>query len=93
MSTSLHLGANFKGPGMGLFPLVEKSGLSPQLPAIGSEEPYQTVVSPSILIKKREEEKEGRSKRETTLQTLGGASCACWGGRGKKSWVHQEGGK
>lgn len=38
---------------MGLFPCVEKSGLSLQLPTTGLEEPCQTAVSLSILIKKR----------------------------------------
>lgn len=48
---------------MGRFPLVEKSGPSPQLPTTGLEEPCQIVVSPSILIKKRKRKKrKGRVK-------------------------------
>lgn len=64
--------------------LAEKSGLGPQLPTTGLGDTCQTVVTPSILVKEKGEERE----RETAPQTV----CAwCWGGRGKTDWIHQRG--
>lgn len=84
LSTSLNLGANFKGPIMGRFPLVVKSGLRPQLLTICLEELYQTVVSPSILIKKRKRKRRKDGVKERQPHKLWEESGGWVGKQGRK---------
>lgn len=62
-------GVNLKGPGRGLFPTAEKSGLGPQLPTTGLRGAFPNChpVNPS----KKEKEKKGKGERETIPQIVG----------------------
>lgn len=93
LSTSLNLGANFKGPGRGRFPSCEVRAAS-TAPRDRPRGAFTKLVSPSILIKKRKRKRRKDGVKERQPHKLWEESGGGWVGKqGQKGLYSSREGK